>query len=131
MTAKTRIAVVGLGYVGMSLAVLLARTQDVVALDIDAGRVARVNNRLPTVVDPLMEEIMGRETLSLVATTDPAEAYAGAEFVIVATPTDYDPAKNYFDTSSVETVIAQARAHNPDATIVIKSTIPVGFTAQT
>lgn len=131
MTAKTRIAVVGLGYVGMSLAVLLARTQDVVALDIDAGRVARVNNRLPTVVDPLMEEIMGRETLSLVATTDPAEAYAGAEFVIVATPTDYDPTKNYFDTSSVETVIAQARAHNPDATIVIKSTIPVGFTAQT
>jgi UDPglucose 6-dehydrogenase len=130
MTPKTKITVVGLGYVGMSLAVLLARHQNVVALDIDEARVARVNAGQPTVVDPDMEEVMARETLSLSATTDPAEAYEGADFVIVATPTNYDPKRNYFDTSSVEAVIDQARRHNPTATIVIKSTIPVGFTAQ-
>lgn len=131
MNEKTKITVVGLGYVGMSLAVLLGRTQEVVALDIDSTRVAMVNSGRPTVIDPDMEEVMANETLSLVVTTDPAEAYQGADFVIVATPTDYDPTKNYFDTSSVETVIDQARAHNPSATIVIKSTIPVGFTAET
>lgn len=131
MTEKTKITVVGLGYVGMSLAVLLGRTQEVVALDIDPARVAMVNSGRPTVIDPNMAEVMANEPLSLVATTDPAEAYAGADFVIVATPTDYDPTKNYFDTSSVETVIDQARVHNPNATIVIKSTIPVGFTAET
>lgn len=131
MNQKTKITVVGLGYVGMSLAVLLGRTQDVVALDIDPARVAMVNSGRPTVIDTDMEEVMAHETLSLVATTDPAEAYQGADFVIVATPTDYDPNKNYFDTSSVETVIDQARAQNPNATIVIKSTIPVGFTAET
>lgn len=130
MTPKIKITVVGLGYVGMSLAVLLARHQNVVALDIDGARVARVNGGKPTVIDPDMDEVMARETLSLLATTDPAEAYEGADFVIVATPTDYDPKRNYFDTSSVEAVIDQARAHNPTATIVIKSTIPVGFTAQ-
>ena len=128
MTEKTKIAIVGLGYVGMSLAVLLGRTQDVVALDIDPARVDRVNNGRPTVVDADMEAVMARETLSLIATTDPAVAYEGAEFVVVATPTDYDPEKNYFNTTSVEQVIEQARAHNPTATIVIKSTIPVGFT---
>lgn len=131
MNKKTKITVVGLGYVGMSLAVLLGRTQDVVALDIDPARVAMVNSGRPTVIDTDMEEVMANETLSLMATTVPAEAYQGADFVIVATPTDYDPAKNYFDTSSVETVIDQARAYNPNATIVIKSTIPVGFTAET
>ena len=128
MPEKTRIGIVGLGYVGMSLAVLLGRTQDVVALDIDQARVDRVNNGRPTVVDADMEAVMARETLSLIATTDPAVAYEGAEFVVVATPTDYDPEKNYFNTTSVEQVIEQARAHNPTATIVIKSTIPVGFT---
>ena len=130
MNEKTKITVVGLGYVGMSL-VLLGRTQDVVALDIDPARVAMVNSGRPTVIDTDMEEVMANETLSLVATTDPAEAYPGADFVIIATPTDYDPTKNYFDTSSVETVIDQARVHNSNATIVIKSTIPVGFTAET
>lgn len=130
MTEKTKIAVVGLGYVGMSLAVLLGRTQDLVALDIDEARVARVNGGQPTVVDPDMEEVMAREALSLSATTDPAEAYKDADFVIVATPTEYDLKRNYFDTSSVEAVIDQARALNPDATIVIKSTVPVGFTAE-
>lgn len=131
MTPKTKITVVGLGYVGMSLAVLLARHQNVVALDTDEARVARVNSGKPTVVDPDMDEVMARETLSLSATTDPTEVYNGADFVIVATPTDYDPKKNYFNTGSVEAVIDQARVYNPNATIVIKSTIPVGFTAET
>jgi len=130
MTEKHKITIVGLGYVGMSLAVLLGRSHNVVALDIDEDRVAQVNAGRPTVVDAAMEEVMGREDLSLVATTDPKTAYSEADFIIVATPTDYDPDKNYFNTSSVEAVIDQARAHNPTATIVIKSTIPVGFTSQ-
>lgn len=123
-----RIAVVGLGYVGMSLAVLLGRTQEVVALDINLDRVAKINNGRSTVIDPDLEKVMSSERLSLVATTDPEEAYKGATFVVVATPTDYDPVKNYFDTRSVEEVIEQVRAHNLAATIVIKSTVPVGFT---
>ena len=130
MTEKHKITIVGLGYVGMSLAVLLGRSHNVVALDIDEDRVAQVNAGRPTVVDAAMEEVMGREDLSLVATTDPKTAYSEADFIIVATPTDYDPDKNYFNTSSVEAVTDQARAHNPIATIVIKSTLPVGFTAQ-
>ena len=130
MTEKHKITIVGLGYVGMSLAVLLGRSHNVVALDIDEDRVAQVNAGRPTVVDAAMEEVMGRKDLSLVATTDPKTAYAEADFIIVATPTDYDPDKNYFDTSSVEAVIDQARARNSTATIVIKSTIPVGFTAE-
>lgn len=117
-------AFVGLGYVGMYLAVLLWRTHDVVALNINPARVAMVNSGRPTVIDTDMEEVMANGTLSLMATTDPAEAYKGANFVIVATPTDYDPTKNHFDTSSVKAVIDEARAHNPSATIVIKSTIP-------
>lgn len=112
----------------MSLSVLLGRRQDVVALGIDQARVATVNAGRPTEVDPDMEEVMAGDTLSLVATTDPAEAYQGAAFIVVATPTDYDPDRNYFNTKSVEQVIDQARVHNPTATIVIKSTIPVGFT---
>lgn len=130
MIEKIKIAVVGLGYVGMSLAVLLGRTQDVVALDIDVDRVATVNSGRATVFDPAMEEVMTCEKLSLSATSDPAIAYADARYIIVATPTDYDPQKNYFNTLSVESVIAQARSYNPTATIVIKSTIPVGFTRQ-
>ena len=130
MTDRYNITVVGLGYVGMSLAVLLARQHRVTALDIDKERVALVNASHPTVADALITEYMTNEKLSLAATTSPAEAYADADFVIVATPTDYDPDKNYFDTSSVEAVIEQARNHNSGATIVIKSTIPVGFTEQ-
>ena len=128
MTEKIKITIVGLGYVGMSLAVLLGRRQDVVALDIDDARVAKVNGGRPTVVDPDMEDVMANETLSLLATTDPAKAYQGATFIVIATPTDYDPDKNYFNTQSVERVIDQARSFNSAATIVIKSTIPVGFT---
>lgn len=130
MTDRCKIVVVGLGYVGMSLAVLLARQHRVTALDIDEERVARVNAGRPTVADALMAEYMANEGLSLAATNSPEEAYADADFVIVATPTDYDPDKNYFDTSSVEAVVEQARQHNSTATIVIKSTIPVGFTEQ-
>ena len=130
MTDRYNITVVGLGYVGMSLAVLLARQHRVTALDIDEERVALVNASQPTVADALMTEYMANEQLRLTATTSPAEAYADADFVIVATPTDYDPDKNYFDTSSVEAVVEQAREHNSTATIVIKSTIPVGFTEQ-
>ncbi|MDA0892972.1 MAG: nucleotide sugar dehydrogenase [Proteobacteria bacterium] len=130
MTDRHNITVVGLGYVGMSLAVLLARQHRVTALDIDEERVALVNASQPTVADALMTEYMANEQLRLTATTSPAEAYADADFVIVATPTDYDPDKNYFDTSSVGAVVEQARNHNSTATIVIKSTIPVGFTEQ-
>ena len=112
MTDRYNITVVGLGYVGMSLAVLLARQHRVTALDIDEERVASVKAGLPTVADALMTEYMTNEELSLAATTSSAEAYADADFVIVATPTDYDPDKNYFDTSSVEAVVEQARDHN-------------------
>jgi UDPglucose 6-dehydrogenase len=122
------ITVVGLGYVGMSLAVLLARQHRVKALDIDIERVALVNSGRSTVIDALISEHMANEALSLTATLDEAEAYRDADFVIVATPTNYDPEKNYFDTRSVEEVVAQARGHNAKATIVIKSTVPVGFT---
>lgn len=128
MSERMRIAVVGLGYVGMSLAVLLGRTQDVIALDIDPDRVAKVNNGCSTVVDPDMENVMSCEKLALVATTDPEEAYKHANFVVVATPTDYDQVKNYFNTRSVEEVIEQVRTLNPTATIVIKSTVPVSYT---
>jgi len=130
MIDRYDITVVGLGYVGMSLAVLLARQHQVIALDIDEARVDLVNAGQPTVADALMAKYMANEQLRLIATTSAADAYRDADFVIVATPTDYDPEKNYFDTSSVEAVVKQAREHNCNATIVIKSTIPVGFTEQ-
>ncbi len=123
-----KIAVAGLGYVGLSNAILLAQHNDVVALDVDANRVALVNAGQSPVVDADIEEFLANRPLNLRATTDPQSAYAGAEFVIVATPTDYDPTSNYFDTSSVEAVVATVLAINPEATIVIKSTIPVGYT---
>ncbi|HRY11846.1 MAG TPA: nucleotide sugar dehydrogenase [Candidatus Nanopelagicales bacterium] len=123
-----KIAVAGMGYVGLSNAVLLAQRHEVVAFDIDPGRVAAVNARRSPIEDPEIEEYLARVELDLHATSDPFEAYAGARFVVVATPTDYDPDANFFDTSSVEAVIAQVTAIEPSATIVIKSTIPVGFT---
>lgn len=130
MDAKYRITVVGLGYVGMSMSVLLAQRHHVTALDIDEDRVARVNEGLPTVSDDLMSEYMTAGDLSLSATANPQDAYQHADFIVVATPTNYDPDKNYFDTRSVEAVVKAARAHNATATIVIKSTVPVGFTHQ-
>ncbi|WP_428970305.1 nucleotide sugar dehydrogenase [Sphingomonas sp. Xoc002] len=122
-----KIAVFGLGYVGMSNAVLLAQHNDVVAVDISVERVAMVNDRKSPIIDTELEEFLANRTLSLSATTDAAQALAGADFVIVATPTNYDVDTNKFNTSSVEAVIEQATVHAPNATVVVKSTIPVGF----
>ncbi|WP_226552769.1 nucleotide sugar dehydrogenase [Celeribacter naphthalenivorans] len=122
-----KIAVAGIGYVGMSNAVLLAQHHEVVAVDISESRVQMVNARKSPIVDAELEDFLAHKELNLSATTDGASAYTGADFVIVATPTNYDEKSNYFDTSSVEAVIAQVIAVNPTATIVVKSTIPVGF----
>ncbi len=122
-----KIAIAGLGYVGMSNAVLLAVHNDVVAVDLDADRVAQVNARTSPVGDSLLDKWLAEKDLSLRATTDPQEAYKDADFVVVATPTDYSPQEDFFDTSSVETVIKQVIALNPDAVLIVKSTIPVGF----
>lgn len=122
-----KIAVFGLGYVGLSNAVLLAQHNTVMAVDITPERVAMLNARRSPIADAELEEFLAIRTLDLVATLDPGEALAGADYVIVATPTNYDVDTNKFDTSSVEAVIATASAVAPKATIVIKSTIPVGF----
>lgn len=119
---------VGMGYVGLSNAVVLAQHHDVVLLDIDAGRVAAVNRHESPIEDPELEEYLRERPLRLGATLDQAEAYAGADFVLVATPTNYDERTNYFDTSTVEAVIADVLRLAPAATVVIKSTVPVGFT---
>ncbi len=123
-----KIAVAGMGYVGLSNAVLLAQNHEVLALDVDPVRVDVINAGRSPIEDPDLESYLRDAQLNLRATLDPDEAYAGATFVIVATPTDYDPDANFFDTSSVEAVIHQVRAIEPSATIVVKSTIPVGFT---
>ena len=120
--------VVGTGYVGMSMAVLLAQRNDVTALDIDPARVEHINNGKSTVVDAEIERYLAEKDLSLIATLDKAEAYQDPAFVVVATPTDYDPETNYFDTSSVEAVIGDVLAYSGKAVIIIKSTVPVGFT---
>ena len=122
-----KIAVAGLGYVGLSNAVLLAQHNDVVAVDISAPRVEMVNARLCPIVDPELEAFLANRALTLQATTDAKAAYEDADFVVVATPTNYDPKSNSFDTSSVETVVAGVMAVNPTATIAIKSTVPVGY----
>lgn len=128
MKDRHKITVVGTGYVGMSMAVLLAQHNEVTALDIDAARTGLINQGKSTVVDVKIEQYLKKKDLSLSATLDKAEAYKDPAFVIVATPTDYDPETNYFDTNSVESVIGDVLEHNETAMIVIKSTVPVGFT---
>lgn len=128
MTNRTKITVVGSGYVGLSLAVLLAQNNDVVILDIDAVRVDKVNNKHSTVADDEIETFLAEKDLSLTATLDKQAAYKGASFVVVATPTNYDSDTNRFDTGSVDRVVSDALDLNADALVVIKSTIPVGHT---
>lgn len=126
--SPVKIAVVGTGYVGISNAVLLAQHNRVVALDIDSRKVDQINARVSPIADPEIEDYLANHQLDLVATTDRKTAYDGADFVLVATPTDYDPESNYFNTGSVESVIADALEKAPGAMIVVKSTVPVGFT---
>ena len=125
-----QIAVAGTGYVGLSLSVLLAQHNEVTAVDIVKEKVEQINNKKSPIVDKEIEEYLSNHKLNLTATTDAEVAYSKADFVIIATPTNYDPEKNYFDTSSVENVIETVLKVNPNAVMVIKSTVPVGYTKE-
>ena len=124
-----KIAVAGTGYVGLSIATLLAQHNEVVAVDIIPAKVEMINNRKSPIQDDYIEKYLAEKELNLTATLDAESAYSGADFVVIAAPTNYDSKRNYFDTSAVESVIQQVIAYNPDAMMIIKSTIPVGFTA--
>ena len=128
MKINYRITVAGTGYVGLSLAVLLAQQNSVTAIDIISEKVEMINNRISPIRDAEINDFLQNRSLNLSATMDPKEAYENADFVIVATPTNYDSQKNYFDTSAVEQVINLVTEYNSNAMIVIKSTVPVGFT---
>ena len=123
-----KITVAGTGYVGLSIAVLLAQHHTVTALDIVPEKVACINEKKSPIVDAEMEDYLANKPLQLHATTDQKAAYTGADIIVISTPTNYDPKLNYFDTSSVEAALGMALQYAPDATIVIKSTVPVGYT---
>ena len=129
MTKKNKITVVGSGYVGMSLSVLLAQQNDVTVFDVDPVRVEKINKNQSTVVDSIIQLFLDEKELSLKASLDKKQSYEGADFVVIATPTNYDVDNDYFDTKSIEGVISDALFFNPDANIVIKSTVPIGYTA--
>lgn len=128
--SKINIAVAGTGYVGLSLATLLAQHHHVTAVDIVPEKVELVNHRKSPIQDEYIEKYLAEKKLDLTATTDSVRAYKNADFVIIATPTNYNSQKNFFDTSSVEAVIRLVMEYNPNAIVVIKSTVPVGYTKQ-
>ena len=125
---KSKITVVGAGYVGMSLSVLLSRFHHVTLLDIDKSKIEDINQGKSTIKDDLIDYYLKKKNLNLIGTTNSEDAFNDSDFIVIATPTDYDHITNYFNTTSIENVIEEINIFNPNALIVIKSTIPVGFT---